>query len=137
MQVSSTPPAFLRVPILLLTLAVWAIVGFFFWIPLLARSVAIYCAVLLSTTLTAKDIRPAAGQLQFAIGFWVAGFRNVLDTFHTMEKGQAGAVTTGSLEFWPVIRELAWSFIFWFVTLQWSFVFWFVTVHTFGLIPRF
>ena len=124
MQLAATPPALLRYPILALTLSLWAVLGFFFWVPLLARSVAVYCAVLLSATLTATDIRPAAGQLQFAIGFWVAGFHNILATFQSMDHNSNNGLFAVPIAFWRVVRELIWSLLFWFLTLR-----------TFGLVP--
>lgn len=64
----------IRVVALLISLAVWAVVGFLYWIPMLVFAIVRFSALVVYTTLARTDPSSLGAQLDRAVGFYVQGF---------------------------------------------------------------
>lgn len=100
-----------KLPVLLITLSLWMFVGFVFWIPLLARSIATFSGVILYATLTKADTTAAGQSLQKSTTFYIEGFRRIIDSFdddlHNVEPDRT------PFKFWYFMGEILWAAIFW------------------------
>jgi hypothetical protein len=102
-------------------------VGFFFWIPLLTRSIAIFTAAVLSSTFTGTSIYNAQRGLDGAVRFWFAGFQAALAARHAVNSGSnavaspSGPPIHGIYEL--VFHHLLFTLLFWLsATALWIFV---------------
>lgn len=105
-----------RFVILLITATVWAVIGFIFWVPLLARSTAVFSALILYVTLTNQDHRILGYQLEIATKFYIEGFRRIFEALYR----PADAPPEGKpidLQPWRIALETLWTVSFWFVLL--------------------
>lgn len=108
-----------RLAILLVTAAVWAIIGFIFWVPLLARSTAVFSALILYVTLTNQDHTRLGYQLEVATRFYIEGFRRIFESLFK----RVGAPPTGEpikLQPLRVLLETMWTIGFWSLALFFS-----------------
>ena len=99
-------------PILLLTLAIWSVVGLVFWIPLLARSTAVFSAGVLLAALSRGDASAYGRQLQGAISFYADGFRQTIDALW-VESADNRNVASPSLHIARFVGESLWAALFW------------------------
>ena len=121
--------------------AVWAVVGFFLWVPLLLRRIVVFVVELTYVTLTGGDPDPAAGRLRNAAGFYRRGFVTAVESVLSPRedtRDEKGAATsnpaTASLPHAssrrpapspsasparPILQELAWALILWYPVLLW------------------
>lgn len=99
-------------PILVLTLVIWSVVGLVFWIPLLARSTAVFSAGILLAALARRDARAYGRQLEAAISFYPDGFRKTIDalTAESLEDREADYLSVPIGRF---IGESLWAALFW------------------------
>jgi hypothetical protein len=67
----------IRYVALAIVAACWAIIGLFFWIPLLVRAIALYTAVVVISMIRSRDVTGASRDLDRAIVFWIDGFKKV------------------------------------------------------------
>ena len=112
-----------RLAIIAVSTAVWAVVGLFFWIPLLCRAVAVFLVQLIYCTVTESDYRPLKRPLDYAIRFYFQGFEMIFSTLKEgPESAPAGLSGAGRGTGDPQARvekarrllwELGWSLIFW------------------------
>lgn len=105
-------------PILVLTLVVWALVGLIFWIPLLARSTAVFSVGVLRAALGHRDALVYGQQLEGAIAFYPDGFRR---TFEALA-GRAGDdgddwEPERPLPLGRFLGEVLWTAVFWIAVL--------------------
>jgi hypothetical protein len=98
--------------VLLVTLAIWAVVGFIFWIPLLTRATTIFALLLLPAALTHQDLSGIRHGLEAACGFYFRGFRSAVAAIY--EPSESVPV---QIHFWRVLIEMFWAAAFWLVTL--------------------
>ncbi len=99
----------------LFTTAIWSVVGFIFWIPLLARSTAVFSSLILYVTLTNQDHHALGYQLEIAARFYVDGYRHIYDVFYD---GPANPPPSGKpleLEPWGILLVTLWTIGFWVV----------------------
>lgn len=68
----------LILPFVLLSAAVWAVVGLVFWIPLLAKSVTIFTFTILSHAIVGRSIDHSAEYLKKSITYYLNGFVIIL-----------------------------------------------------------
>jgi|GEM_PF-1902071 len=114
----SGPTAFivslLKLSVVILTTVIWIPLGFFFWIPLLGRSVAIFSVMVLFSALTRTDPRLIQRQLEQSIEFYPRGFRIIFDVLASPLDHSAGieAVPIGKFA-GRIIVELVWAGLFW------------------------
>jgi hypothetical protein len=64
-----------RIVAWLVIMSMWSVIGFFVWVPLLSRAVALYSALVLLSILRRRDIEMAQDELDRATRFWFDGFR--------------------------------------------------------------
>ncbi|HWT05356.1 MAG TPA: hypothetical protein VN224_06325 [Xanthomonadales bacterium] len=115
---SSDEPTVPGRPFYYLLLGVWAVVGFIFWIPLVARVTAVFAAFLVYNMIVdprrsrLKHIMPHLGM---AISFYSLGFRVLKSTFSdpkTPADEEPGSYPL-QIGFTKVLMELATTFLFW------------------------
>ena len=100
----------------LVTTAVWSVIGFIFWIPLLARSTAVFSFLILYITLTNQDHNYLRYQLETAVGFYANGYRHIYDVFYR----PANPPPSGrplELKPWDILIATGWTVIFWVIVL--------------------
>lgn len=68
----------LILPFVLLAAVIWAIVGLFFWIPLLAKSITIFTIALLSDAIIDRPSSHTGKGLEKSIMYYVVGFQIIL-----------------------------------------------------------
>lgn len=66
-----------RLAVWIVVTAAWAAVGFILWVPFLARVIAVYTAVVITSTLTGADLGRSEAALHTAISFYSEGFRRI------------------------------------------------------------
>lgn len=69
----------IRLLALVITICVWTVVGFVFWVPLLARNTLAFSTYTLYANLREGNARVNSLGLEHAITFYVNGFRNIID----------------------------------------------------------
>jgi len=118
--------------------AVWAVVGFFLWIPLLLRRIVTFVVELTYVTLTDGDPEPAARRLRNAASFYRRGFVTAVGSVlgsgegarepgpsslpFASSSGSAAASTASrrpQTSARPFLQELAWALILWYPVLLW------------------
>ena len=101
--------------------AIWAVVGFFFWIPILLRACLIYSAVLFASVVGSADIGRAMRSLNLAIRFYPRGF--VLIRSSIFGSSLEDDVSESSrpfnlMSFFHIIFESIFSAFMWVVSLN-------------------
>jgi hypothetical protein len=101
-----------------ITLAVWTVVGFVVWVPLLVRTTSIMAATVFYAVLVGDQGRVAVVErgVHFAVHFYVRGFRHFFDFY---EQRHHPETPTGLLE---PLSELKWNRVA--VECVWVFVVW-------------
>ena len=104
----------------LIVLAVWTVVGFTLWIPLLTRMIAVYVGSIVTALYARNDPTPARVGLQTAIDFYAAGFVQIAKHFQDARGGVA--IKSGGPSMptnWTVvIAEIIWCQLFWGLTVS-------------------
>lgn len=103
----------LLAPILILCLALWSIIGFLFWIPLLVRTVAVFSAGILYATLTREDPAVYGRQLQTAVTFYADGFRRTVMALSVRADANGAAPKGPPFRVARFLVEIAWAGVFW------------------------
>jgi hypothetical protein len=110
--------------------AVWTIVGFLFWIPLLVRTISLIFAIMILIAISSSNTTGRSDlmkKLQKAIDFYLDGFASIYSTLNDVEYGYGSANNNDfqkrELDIdWPtVIIGTIFTLLFWFISL--SFVF--------------
>lgn len=99
-------------------LLVWGIIGFLAWLPLLMRTIAVYCVALVqSAFLSNGNLIAAQAALELSIRFYSRGFRQISDGFHTSASQGTATITSvgpiGPVDWSKFIREMLWFVLFW------------------------
>ena len=113
--------------VLLATLGIWAVAGLLLWIPILARESVRFSLALCRSMLLGTEPTEAAQTVKDAADFYRRGFKvafaNIVDEDALDRAGMGGrgraakAKTGGKQATRTIYRELAWSFLFWYVAL--------------------
>jgi len=98
--------------VLLVTLIVWAVVGFVFWIPLLVRATTIFALALLPAAFNRQDIGGLHDLLEEASSFYFRGFHSAIAVLN--ESGGYGDVDVG---IGRIVVEILWTTAFWLFTI--------------------
>jgi len=105
----------IRLAALGINLAIWAIVGFICWIPLLARTTASLAAAVLVSTISRSD--PSHLKLHFenAVSFYSRGFDTIFRVLGSERTPSWSADETKSpgVQWEKVLLELGWTVFFW------------------------
>jgi hypothetical protein len=97
-----------------ITLTSWTVVGFLFWLPMIARAIALLSAATLYATINRLGpsyLHPAKAQLAAATTFWSDGFAYIRASADDIAPEQHG--TPIEFNYMRVLVELATTLIFW------------------------
>lgn len=97
--------------VLVVCLAFWAVVGFVFWVPLLTRTTAVYCAGMVAAVISQTDFGQLKGLLDNAIEFYAKGFRQIAE--HYRGRRSSEATSLPRVNWSKVWVEIIWTGIFW------------------------
>lgn len=102
--------------ILLICLAVWAVVGAIFWIPLLLRTMVRFSVDLVPNMLSGRRPLRAAGLLRHAVTFYRRGFEVAIDvvTREPVREEHATEPEAPPLRGLALVNELAWVAVIWY-----------------------
>jgi len=101
--------------ILAVCLALWAVVGFIFWIPLVLRSILHFSFVLSQSMLQGTEPVEAGRVLRETVAFYRRGFTVAIDAvFGAPKKKQQPAVR---LSLRHLLNEMLWATVFWYLVL--------------------
>jgi hypothetical protein len=115
----------IRVVVILIVLAIWTVIGLILWIPLLTRMIAYFSSAVAMESLTKTDIRHAQQRLNFAIEFYIQGFRKIIDVLAKKDSAE--------IELNNATHNLGWSEYFKRVGIEiiWTIIFWSSAIATF------
>jgi hypothetical protein len=100
-----------------ITLLVWAVVGFLFWIPLLIRATVLFSVRLVHATLTSQSAERAGERLKDAINFWLRGFIVAIDAVGRSSGDDSDAPPERAVNVGYLLNELAWAGLAWYALL--------------------
>jgi hypothetical protein len=103
--------------ILCMTLAVWAVVGFLFWIPLLFRVTTVFSAIVVHAAITRQEPSQLRHSLETASSFYPLGFRVAIDTLYNPNAGLSSRRDGYGLSIWRVLIEVFWTLSFWLLLI--------------------
>ncbi len=113
----------IRFVVVVIVLLLWTIIGFIIWIPLLIRMIAYFSGMITISTFRKTDIREAQNRLNFAIEFYINGFKKVVDVWKRDSGEEIKLKDNESLSIIPLLKSLAidivWTIIFWTITILW------------------
>ena len=94
--------------------AFWAVLGFIFWVPLMFRIVAAFCASLAYNMVIQNPgaIQKSRISLELAISFYAKGFSMISDTIFEPGK-KAIANPAEDFHLYSFIAQVVWTIIFW------------------------
>jgi|GraSoiStandDraft_44_1057316.scaffolds.fasta_scaffold42346_3 hypothetical protein len=131
----STFALILVFPFVVFAAVIWAIIGLFFWIPLLAKATTIFTFSLLTHAIIQRPIIGAANNLQLAVTYYISGFYNIFRTLSvindpgSVQHAEMDLSLVGSIfaNLGKVIGMILFAMIFWFM--------FFLFLHHTGLYP--
>lgn len=94
---------------------IWAVIGFFLWIPLLVRATTVFSAMIVHAVITGQKPDALRSHLESACGFYSEGFRIAFDVIHNPTNGQPQKL---DVRFWQVFGECLWTLAFWIFILM-------------------
>jgi len=106
----------IKLIVLCFCLAVWAVIGLFLWIPLLARTILIYSFAVTSAMFSNVSTTNAENALNFAITFYIQGFMRTMSFMEKpdhMPMDRGGTLTIGGI--FRIVTNLLWSVLFWYL----------------------
>jgi|GEM_PF-2303964 len=112
----------LTITILAVVLAVWAVVGAVFWLPLLIRTMFRFSLALVQSTMDDERPEGSASMLRNAVGFYRRGFVVAIDAVLPGAPLREGKIRRERIEGRRMFRELLWALAIWYVVL------WFIGV---------
>ena len=96
--------------ILWTVLFLWAIIGFFIWVPFLIRVIGIYMSAITSSMLLGRSISSQSSQiLSYATSLYIEGFKKIKKSFFDKENNNNN-IGFSIVHFFHFI----WTFSFWF-----------------------
>ena len=109
----------IRFLVTIIVLITWTFLGFFLWIPLLTRMIAYFVSVVAISSFTRSvDIKEAQNRLNFAIEFYLYGYRRILEV---MERKDVGDIkledANPTIDLLELLKKMAldivWTIVFW------------------------
>ena len=124
-------------PFVILAAIVWAVIGLFFWIPMLAKSVTIFTFSVLANAIVNRPATSSARNLQRAVVYYINGFAIIFSTLNTHRFDEdysdlEGGETSGSLivaifsNLIMIFNAVVFASIFWLMFL--------VFIHHLGIL---
>jgi len=98
----------------LFLLALWLIIGLFFWIPMLGRGVASFTAAVVRSAITATVLSETDGAqaLDQSIDFFPNGFRDVM-LMAKLRGQESYSPPEGTLRPERIVGEVIWAVVVW------------------------
>lgn len=115
-----------RIAVGIIVLAIWAVIGFVFWIPLLARATAYFSGTVIYSAITEGSADASSRQLEKAIKFYTYGYKMVFDyLLHDKEDmDYKKDRTSTSLDWQDILWRLSrisiesiYAVAFWYITI--------------------
>ena len=101
--------------ILIICLAIWAVIGAVFWIPLILRTMVRFSAAMAPAMLADKKPIRAAQMLRGAVSFYRRGFEVAIDVVaHEPKRGRVEKGEDGGLSLMQFLNEFAWAAMIWY-----------------------
>ena len=99
----------------MITVLVWSIVGLIFWFPILFRTTAVFCSMIVYSTITNDKPETLGTYLESAAAFYVSGFRTTLSIMN--DPSTPAIRDERSLNLKRVVFDTMWTIIFWVLFL--------------------
>lgn len=109
--------------VLVLLITTWTIIGFIFWIPLLARSTAMFSGLVVYVTISGTSSQVPAYYLQRSIRFYTDGFGIIFESIHGNQdtKNLEPSFGPNEIDYISILSklgrfmlEILWTSIFWY-----------------------
>lgn len=105
----------LTVGILAVCLGLWALIGFFFWVPVLVRSMLRFSVALIQSMLEGTAPFESGRVLRESVDFYRRGFAVAIGAvLGDLPDGQRHGSKVGTRRF---LKEIAWALVVWYVLL--------------------
>lgn len=114
----------LTLAILGVVLAVWAIVGAVFWLPILVRTMFRFSLSLIQSTMDDERPEGSASMLRNAVGFYRRGFVVGIEAVLREDPLTEGKIRRERIDGGRMMKELAWAAVIWYVVLWWVGLVW-------------
>lgn len=101
--------------LLAVVLAVWSVVGFVFWIPLMARATVAFCVTAVSANLVSHGTDVPKSGLQHAVFFYLNGFRSIHRAVVGLQSTEPEV--TPDFELGRFVAESLWTVVLWWIAL--------------------
>ncbi len=98
-------------------LAIWGVVGFIFWLPLMIKEVARFSVALIQSTMTGSDLTAAGDQLKGAIEFYKRGFELAYAAVMRTEPRPPSRGTV-PINGPHLARQILWAAVVWWLLLS-------------------
>jgi len=117
MDILTNTIKFIKIVAMLISLAVWTVIGFIFWVPLLARSIFAFSISVLYVTLTRQNPHRIGYQLSIAASFYVMGFINIIEAIFPPNSAENVKEEDLEVHFVELLFEILWSAFCWITLL--------------------
>ena len=98
----------IKIPVGILLLALWLLVGFLLWLPLMARAIAVFFFLAVSAAVTGNRDTSYGHILQDSIRFFPGGFSLIVRALFSPDEHPGEPIGLGRISL-----EIFWSIIFW------------------------
>ncbi|MCF3630662.1 hypothetical protein RJ527_13365 [Thalassospiraceae bacterium LMO-SO8] len=106
----------IRFCVLIISLAIWFVVGVAVWIPLLCRSVASFSFAILHSTITGVGVTREAAMLNKAVIFYIDGFTRIVDAIRaSASSSDEQSDEQFHFDWLRLAIEIGWAATFWAV----------------------
>lgn len=96
-------------PLGLIIYPIWAVIGLFFWIAILARAVGYYSVGMMAAIISGGDTRGMSNILNEATVFYVKGFAQIQRSFEAEDL----STSSSPISFGRFVGECFWALFFW------------------------
>jgi len=108
----------IRLGVTIFVMFLWTFVGLVLWIPLLLRVMAYFTAMVAVSSFTRNvSIKEVQNRLNFAIEFYVYGYRRIWEVAKQHGAAQGELHDTPPLDILDLLKDIAldmvWTFVFW------------------------
>jgi hypothetical protein len=103
--------------VLLVSFFLWAVIGFFLWVPLLIRTILIFSVAVTHAAISGQHADNLREPLRIACGFWIDGFRIISET--TFARSGRETRRRPDIRFVRLVGETLWAGCLWLL-LVWA-----------------
>jgi phosphatidylglycerophosphate synthase len=100
--------------VLIICLLAWAVIGLFFWVPLLFRETAMFSVRVMHASITSQSIRNSSQGLQLAASFYINGF---LTAINAVGLNASTSNERARLRLFVLLFESLWAAVTWVAIL--------------------